>query len=408
MFDGISDEWLEIIKPDEVKEIEQQIDNMTDNILLCPPKHQWFEFARLTSLSDIKVIILGQDPYHTQDDNHNCVAHGLAFSSLSSKIPPSLLNIYKCLLNKKLIKKMPNHANLTEWAERGILLLNTALSTEAKTAKRHSLIWLNYIPGLIKRIAKYGTKHGKTYKFLLWGNDAKAYAKFAKNHEVMTWLHPSPMAQKVEISNRFINCDHFSNCDIDWTIKYNDHYIESKEQQDIYIPDKWQPEDDLLQAFTDGSCDKNGKSNAIGGCAAWFIGGPLKGKCVSKKIDKNATNIRAEGLAIISVLKRALVTENWTHLQIYTDSDFWVNMILNYMPKWSEKEFNNRKNPDLTKQMWSLWNKIDDLKPSRHKEIIWIPAHDKKNWSTSDDSYKLWCFKNNAKVDKFANEARMK
>lgn len=158
-----------------------------------------------------------------------------------------------------------------------------------------------------------------------------------------------------------------------------------------------------IQVFTDGSCQKNGKKEAIGGLAAIFVGGVLKGKKLRGKITKNASNIRAEGKAIICVLERLQKIEekSWSKVQIYSDCDFWVNMLTKWLFKWTEDKFDKQKNPDITKKIWQLWNSF----PNHILEIIWVPAHNKLNWKNSESEYERWCFKYNDAVDKLASNA---
>jgi len=104
LFDGISDEWKEILLHDAtskklLKRVYKFLSKQDGFNKVCPPPDKWFEFARLTSFDDIKVVIIGQDPYYTKG-----IAHGLAFSC-KGRIPPSLRNIYKCLENTGMIKK---------------------------------------------------------------------------------------------------------------------------------------------------------------------------------------------------------------------------------------------------------------------------------------------------------------
>jgi uracil-DNA glycosylase len=407
MLTNISQEWLDIIDKPELKYIEKEVAKITPDDKLCPPKNLWFEWTRLTNLDSIKVIIVGQDPYYDKG-----TAHGLAFSALGKKIPPSLKNIYACLKNKKLIQEPPNHANLTEWASKGILLINAALSTELGTPAKHSRIWASYIIELMKNLSNYGRNNGVKYVYLLWGNFAQKFKPFIDDthHDVLEWLHPSPMAQSRAAEERkFINCDHFTTCtelyNIDWSLTSLGSEIESEIESEEKTPRVIECDPMTIQAFTDGSCENNGSEEAIGGFAAIFVGGALKGKKLRGKIATNASNIRAEGKAIICVLERLkkIEIDVWTKAQIFSDSQFWINMLLKFMPKWTSEKFEKQKNPDITKKLWKLWNSF----PSHVLEIIYVPAHNKLNWENSADEYERWCYTNNDAVDKLANRARL-
>ena len=117
----------------------QELDEEKHDNLLSPSADNIFEFARLTPIKKIHTVIIGQDPYPNPDH-----AHGLAFSSKYHKVPNSLKNIYKCLLNFKLINKIPKKSDLTIWAKRGVLLINTALTTTIGNSNSHQELWKNY------------------------------------------------------------------------------------------------------------------------------------------------------------------------------------------------------------------------------------------------------------------------
>jgi ribonuclease HI len=105
---------------------------------------------------------------------------------------------------------------------------------------------------------------------------------------------------------------------------------------------------------------------------------------------------------VLEYLKK-IDPSKWMGLQIYTDSQFWINMIMAYMPKWTDGKFNSQKNPDLTKKMWRLWNEY----PEHRLDIIFVPAHNKTNWKDSPNPYKRWCHDNNFEADKLAKEVRL-
>jgi uracil-DNA glycosylase len=411
MLNNISKEWLDIINTEELKQVEDKI-KIDTNSILCPPKSLWFEWARLTPLNSIKVIIIGQDSYYTKD-----TAHGLAFSSLGKKIPPSLQNIYKCLYQQGLIEEMPTQSNLTNWAKQGVLLLNAALSTELGIANKHSHIWEPYTMNLMEKISDYGKKANTKFTYMLWGNFAKKCKEHIDTewHEVLEWLHPSPLAQsRAPLDKKFINCPHFKRCSekygIDWSIHGNIDLFRIDKAAPIKAPARievidYKLIDDpaIIQVFTDGSCKNNGKKNAVGGFAAIFVGGALKGKKLMGKLKSNPSNIRAEAFAIINVFERLkkLDAAAWTSAIIYTDSEFWINMVNIYMPKWRDDKFDKQKNSDITKRLWKLWNLF-----TVHKlELRYVPAHNKSNWKNSYDDYELWCYKHNEEVDLLAGKA---
>lgn len=157
---------------------------------IYPPKDYIFNALKLTSYKDTKVVIVGQDPYHQENE-----AHGLSFSvPLGIKIPPSLANIYQELKNDLGIKTKEN-GDLTNWAKQGILLLNAILTVEKdKPASHHKLGWEYLTDNIIKILNKKTTP----VVFILWGNFAKEKAKFITNpkHYIITSSHPSPFSAR--------------------------------------------------------------------------------------------------------------------------------------------------------------------------------------------------------------------
>ncbi|MBK7787891.1 MAG: uracil-DNA glycosylase [Saprospiraceae bacterium] len=186
--------------------------------VIFPPGQQIFQAFSLTPVDQLKVVILGQDPYHNPGE-----AMGLCFSVPEGvKVPPSLNNIYKELRND-LNCEIPNHGNLTAWARQGVLLLNAFLTVEQNKPLSHSKIgWQLFTDAVISHISE--KLEGKV--FLLWGNFAKAKAALInpERHLVLTSPHPSPLA-----GNGFYNNHHFSKANdylkqqgssgIDWQIK---------------------------------------------------------------------------------------------------------------------------------------------------------------------------------------------
>ena len=127
LFSDIEKNWLKLLTGNNLKKPLINAINVLEKgdikqITPCP--NDIFNFTRRTRLGSIKVIIIGQDPYPKQGD-----AHGYSFSSLSKKVPGSLRNIYKCLLKSGLINEIPRSSDLTKWADQGVLLLNSSLTT---------------------------------------------------------------------------------------------------------------------------------------------------------------------------------------------------------------------------------------------------------------------------------------
>ena len=178
-----------------------------------------FNALKLTDYNDVKVVILGQDPYHGEGE-----AHGLAFSVKPGiAIPPSLRNIYK-ELNQSLGCYIPNNGFLEKWAKQGVLLLNTALTVRKDMANSHSgKGWEILTDAIIKKL----NNRPEPIVFMLWGNNAKSKSWFvdSQKHLVLTSVHPSPLSA----SRGFFGCNHFKKANeflasigenpIDWQIE---------------------------------------------------------------------------------------------------------------------------------------------------------------------------------------------
>lgn len=383
----------------------------------CPPPKQWFEFARLTKYQEIRVVIIGQDPYYTEG-----TAHGLAFSCTGS-VPPSLRNIYKCLKNTGCIDELPESADLTKWAKQGVLLINGALSTRLGKAKVHAKAWEPYVDLLIERISQDFEKDGKKLIFMLWGAFAQEYKELISDyHHVWKWAHPSPMAQgSLPAKKKFINCNHFVKANkidpIDWSVDDSDSESSDSDDdppnntpyQDWYEPSYFKSDGCRHVVFTDGSCEPNNKSPAsVGGYAAVFVDGKFRDTILMGNLCTDtyyASNIRAEGMAINDAFDSMLSDKRFKSGIILTDCKLWINMLINWMPNWDEDKFKEMENYDITSDLWSKWCQ---LKRKGTIDIIHVPAHNKKKWlDEPSGTYKRYCGEENKFADALANYARL-
>ncbi len=169
---------------------------------IYPSRENIFSALSLVRPSEIKVVILGQDPYHEPNQ-----AHGLAFSVLPGvKIPPSLRNMYKELEEEyEGCFKAPNHGFLEGWAKQGVLMLNTVLTVEAHKANSHKgWGWENFTDAVIKAVSA----QDRPVVFLLWGAPAQKKKKFLSNpkHMILEAAHPSPLSAY----RGFFGCKHFT------------------------------------------------------------------------------------------------------------------------------------------------------------------------------------------------------
>ena len=167
--------------------------------IIYPAENEIFSAFRESPYKDIKVVILGQDPYHGAGQ-----AHGLSFSVKPNvKPPPSLKNIFLELKNDLNIP-MPKHGYLKKWANQGVLLLNTALTVEESKPQAHAKIgWTRFTDKVIEKL----NEHTEPLVFMLWGAHAKNKGALLNNtkHLVLTAAHPSPFSVK-----GFLGCKHFS------------------------------------------------------------------------------------------------------------------------------------------------------------------------------------------------------
>ena len=186
---------------------------------IFPPKTRILSALDITDYNDVKVVILGQDPYHGIGE-----ANGLAFSVNDGvKIPPSLKNIYK-ELHDDLGIEIPNTGNLESWAKEGVLLLNSVLTVEKdKPASHKNIGWEIFTDSIIKKL----NERDKPIVFILWGNFAKSKKELITNpkHLVLTSSHPSPFSvnygffgsKPFSKTNEFLRKNGIK--EIDWTIK---------------------------------------------------------------------------------------------------------------------------------------------------------------------------------------------
>jgi ribonuclease HI len=163
-------------------------------------------------------------------------------------------------------------------------------------------------------------------------------------------------------------------------------------------------------AFTDGGCHPNNKSKkSRGGYASIFVSGLYENTQIygNLNIDKyNASNIRAEGMAIYQTLKLiSKCKEDWKKLTIVTDCEFWINMIEKYMPKWKTETFKKKQNTDLTEKIWMIYN---TLLQKGEIYFIHVKSHNKNGWKNYPiDSFENYCYLKNDEADKLCNFARL-
>ena len=197
--------WADIIdlekQKDYYKKLKEEIDKRYETTTVFPEKQNIFKAFSLTKLDNLKVVILGQDPYHGFGQ-----AQGLAFSTPANiKNPPSMQNILKEIQSDLGKKSICEDGDLTPWAKQGVLLLNTILTVEeAKPKSHHNLGWEVFTDNIIK----YISDNCEDTIFILWGSPAISKTKLIdrKKHHILTAPHPSPLSSY----RGFFGCKHFS------------------------------------------------------------------------------------------------------------------------------------------------------------------------------------------------------
>jgi uracil-DNA glycosylase len=219
----IAGDWLPAVRAEFAKpyyrELYQFVRKEYESGTVYPPADQIFNALHLTPLGKVKVVILGQDPYHNVHQ-----AHGLCFSVPEDQreIPPSLINIYR-ELHDDVGCRMPQTGCLTKWAEQGVLLLNTVLTVRAHQANSHrNHGWEQFTDAIIRAVET----QDRPIVYMLWGTPAQSKAPMVTNpkHLVLKAPHPSPLSAY----RGFFGCRHFSQCNeflethgekpVDWQI----------------------------------------------------------------------------------------------------------------------------------------------------------------------------------------------
>lgn len=220
---GISNDWQAAIgtefKKPYYKELYQFVKEEYSNYVIYPDSQDIFNAFHFTPLCRVKVVILGQDPYHNTNQ-----AHGLCFSVKPEvEIPPSLVNIFQELHND-LGLPIPDHGHLKKWADQGVLMLNTVLTVRAHRAASHQgKGWEQFTDAVIQAV----NSQDRPIVYLLWGRPAREKKPMLTNpkHLVLEAAHPSPLSA----SRGFFGCRHFSRANhfleehgaapIDWEIE---------------------------------------------------------------------------------------------------------------------------------------------------------------------------------------------
>lgn len=197
--------WADILADEKKQSYFQHAMSVVEQeraqgVNIFPANHDIFNAFKLCAFDKLKVVIIGQDPYHGLGQ-----AHGLSFSVPKGIMPPpSLLNIYKALA-RDIGMAIPQHGCLEAWAHQGVFLLNTVLTVRAHQAHSHKDIgWEQFTDAVIAKISQYKSQ----VVFMLWGAHAQKKAGLidATKHLILTAPHPSPLSAH----RGFLDCKHFS------------------------------------------------------------------------------------------------------------------------------------------------------------------------------------------------------
>ena len=218
-------QWREVIGGEFEKDYMQSLrefllQRKQQGAVIYPPTNQWFSALNTTPFEDVRVVVLGQDPYHGVGQ-----AHGLCFSVTPGiKVPPSLANIYKEIKSDLGIDQ-PNHGCLISWAQQGVLLLNATLTVEDGCAGAHQgKGWEQFTDEIIKTL----NEKREGVVFMLWGSYAqkKSIMIDSSRHLILKSVHPSPLSAY----RGFFGCGHFSAAN---------HYLQERGEKPIdwQLPD---------------------------------------------------------------------------------------------------------------------------------------------------------------------------
>lgn len=373
-------EWNNFWKDNNPSEIIENIYNNASSTLPLDRSAVYAPF-KFFKPEETKVIILGQDPYPNVKD-----ATGLAFSC--EKVTPSLRNIFACLRDCGLIKGIPQKGDLTPWAKRGVLLLNSRLTLSRP--KELDTRWIPWVQWLVPRVMNASG----CYLFI-WGGEA---SKLFKDDnlplgKVFRWGHPSPLNphnNNLDDKRNFRHCDHFSKVEgMDWSLDLG----ESRAPLKVVLP-KSVVFKLRVVIFTDGGCTGNGVPGATGYsgvyCPDVFHGIPnifsFKLKSLVKPLDmisgvpmpvtSNRAELYAIYTAIHKVLEYPIYHEIRPQVEIITDSQYCIK-VLDRIVKGENTDANRDIQECIAKLLPAIYGQL---------KYSWMRAHGKDN-----DTEKMQC-----------------
>ena len=396
MLQNIESDWYSFLINIPLPNISSDVINL--NLL---------KLTNVSKLHKIRLIIIGTN------------LSNLLSSSVDSLLYPTKKQIFNCLLKNRLLYKNESVSDFNHcfhnWVKQGIIFINKNIicPNEKKNNIKYEIEWEIYLIKILIKIQQ----QNENILFMLWGDNFENIQKCISNSSFIQSSHSS-----------FLDCNHFiqsnsyflklNQIPIIWDPRINFNNFDGisintlvAKNNNKIIKDYFYKEifkhyfyDDMsIIAFTDGSSFKNHSGYGI----VYFDNDKIEEKKCKIK-NKFHTNIRAEGFAILDVLNEKCNKQN---ILIITDSEFWINMIYNYMPIWfnknkSFKYFYEKKNFDIS---IPLFKKLIEIKKSDFRfNILHMYSHNKSNWSShSKNSIFKISFDMNNLADSLANQARL-
>jgi uracil-DNA glycosylase len=371
-----------------------------------PPPQLILNAFRFLRPADVRVVLVGQDPYPTAGD-----AMGLSFSVPPGRpIPKSLQSIWDCVQNNGSTPSCRS-GDLRAWAIQGVLMLNVTLTTRVGVSKSHSQIWKQYgfVPYIVQRIID--SVAPRKLPFLAWGNDAKTFASSFSEQPVFRWTHPSPLADnQMPEARKFRNCTNFRQC--------NEYLVEHS----IGNPIVW---NNMLPTiiFTDGARVGLTRGDPEASFAVYMMSGVAKLTMLVGRVEPFAyrvvdewleadcggevimpTNNRAECLAGCFAMLIALRTFACGPVSILSDSKYFVESLNTWIEQRKHKirAAGPPKNPDILDIMVELKTELEQKCTSL--KFIHVPAHQETPvWDTISPAERVK-FVGNARADRLATK----
>jgi uracil-DNA glycosylase len=315
---------------------------MVDNGRCSPAPEDIFNAFYMTPLTNVKVVLIGQDPYPNPDN-----AMGLSFSTRGGgPVPASLRNIYANLVKRGLMREIPKHGDLRYWAKQGVLLLNTALTTRSGKSKVHTDFWFDYMREVFGRVVDYMAANNGGVVILL-GNDARDFVAFKPAPQAqrvvkyLYWGHPSPLSTVNKDKNNplaFINSTVFTDTNLHLTQILHLAPIDWETNYQIEEMKEFKPlAERTLYVFSDGSSNHTG----AGWATVVAIGERYICTCAT---GLQATNNQMELTGIIRGLQLAMyLVHSINRVVFVTDSRYVIGSLWT----WEDNEDNTKSHHKL-------------------------------------------------------------